>query len=148
MVDRITPQERSELMSKIRSEGTKLERGFLTLLRQAGLKPTRGNHMDGKPDFVFRRARIAIFIDSCYWHGCRWHCRMPKSNVKYWSKKIARNKARDKAITDRYRSDGWSVIRIWEHSLRNHPAECLAKLLRCPGFNRSRDAQRIAKRNL
>jgi DNA mismatch endonuclease (patch repair protein) len=69
-----------------------------------------------------------IFLDSCFWHGCRWHCRMPGSNVDYWNGKIDGNKRRDKDVVQHYRKAGWKVIRIWEHNFRNDPGKCVASV--------------------
>lgn len=87
----------------------------------------RHQTLAGRPDFAFPRQRLAVFVDGCFWHGCRWHCRMPKSRQRYWEPKIARNKARDKAIKCILHSAGWSVYRIWEHSL-NEPSRVAIKL--------------------
>jgi DNA mismatch endonuclease (patch repair protein) len=81
----------------------------------------------GRPDFIFRRARLAVFVDGCFWHGCRWHCRMPHSRTHYWGPKIAANAARDLATNRTLRSHGWRVLRIWEHSLK-HPQRVCARL--------------------
>jgi DNA mismatch endonuclease (patch repair protein) len=71
----------------------------------------------GQPDFAFAEARIAIFVDSCFWHGCPKHLRRPKSNRSYWDAKIDGNKRRDKRLTARLQSDGWKVVRFWEHDI-------------------------------
>jgi len=68
-----------------------------------------------RPDIVFRAARVAIFIDGCFWHGCPKHGTQPKSNSHYWSSKIERNIARDRIYDRALRSAGWAVVRIWEH---------------------------------
>jgi DNA mismatch endonuclease (patch repair protein) len=75
--------------------------------------------LTGKPDVVFSSAKIAVFIDGCFWHGCPNHCRMPSSNVNYWNAKIGKNKIRDKKITKALRMKGWQVIRIWEHEIKS-----------------------------
>ena len=66
-------------------------------------------------DMVFSRARIAVFIDGCWWHGCADHYRAPASNGSYWSAKVARNRDRDRKVDDVLKAAGWQVIRIWEH---------------------------------
>lgn len=72
----------------------------------------------GCPDFVFVDRRIAVFVDGCFWHGCRRCARnLPHSRQEFWSNKIDRNRKRDRAINRRLRADGYIVIRIWEHSL-------------------------------
>ncbi len=68
-------------------------------------------------DLVFTRARVAVFLDGCFWHGCPEHFRLPATNPEYWGPKIATNAARD-AETDRLlASEGWLVLRFWEHTV-------------------------------
>jgi DNA mismatch endonuclease, patch repair protein len=66
-------------------------------------------------DVVFPRKRVAVFVDGCYWHGCPQHGRMPTRNADYWQAKIARNRDRDRRVTDALAADGWHVVRVWEH---------------------------------
>lgn len=68
-----------------------------------------------RADLVFSKARIAVFIDGCFWHGCPQHFVAPKTNVDYWRAKIDRNMLRDRETDSRLRAEGWFVIRIWEH---------------------------------
>jgi len=106
-------------MCSIRSKGTKLEKKFYSALHSKGIMDIDSYPKDvfGKPDFIHRKAKIAIFLDSCFWHGCSEHCRMPHSNIDYWQKKIERNKKRDALVTNTLTKNGWQVLRIWEHSL-------------------------------
>src|SRR5712691_4863662 len=103
-------------MAAVRSQNTRLEREFLDTLPLRGIE-RNPNNIFGKPDLVHRRRKIAVFIDSCFWHGCARHLRMPSSNTTYWIQKISRNKKRDLEVNRHLRASGWSVIRIWEHSL-------------------------------
>lgn len=66
-------------------------------------------------DLVFPRARLAVFVDGCYWHGCPVHHKTPMTNREYWSEKISRNRARDRDTDARLAEAGWSVLRFWEH---------------------------------
>jgi DNA mismatch endonuclease (patch repair protein) len=66
-------------------------------------------------DLVFTRARVAVFVDGCFWHGCPRHYTPPRTNSAYWSPKIARNKERDARVSAELRAAGWAVIRLWEH---------------------------------
>ena len=75
--------------------------------------------MPGKPDFVFRRERLALFVDGCFWHGCPKHGRNPDSNRGYWLPKLERNKQRDRTVSRRLRRAGWRVLRLWAHDLNN-----------------------------
>ncbi len=119
MTDCLTRQKRSQVMAAIRSTGNRAtELRLAAILRANGLAGWRRHQqLPGKPDFVFRRERLAVFVDGCFWHGCRWHCRMPKSKQTYWEPKILRNRIRDREIRSLLRRAGWSIHRIWEHSL-------------------------------
>jgi DNA mismatch endonuclease (patch repair protein) len=75
--------------------------------------------MPGRPDFVFKKQSLALFIDGCFWHGCLKCNLRPKTNIKYWAKKIQRNRNRDKIVKKQLEQEGWTVIRIWEHQLDN-----------------------------
>jgi DNA mismatch endonuclease (patch repair protein) len=108
-------------MAAVRSRGNKeTEVKMAKLLRSAGLTGWRRHQrVKGNPDFVFRRERIALFVDGCFWHGCRQHCRMPAANRSYWQSKILRNTVRDRKTTRTLKAAGWKVIRVWSHALRN-----------------------------
>lgn len=107
-------------MASVKSRDAKsTELKFISLLKEKGITGWRHNYpLTGKPDFVFSRFKIAVFIDGCFWHGCPRHCRMPSSNVNYWNNKIEKNKIRDKKITMTLKMRGWQVIRIWEHEIK------------------------------
>lgn len=75
--------------------------------------------MFGSPDFVFREARLAVFVDGCFWHSCPLHGSLPSSNELFWMRKLSRNKKRDLLVSRELRNAGWTVIRIWHHELKN-----------------------------
>jgi DNA mismatch endonuclease (patch repair protein) len=77
-------------------------------------------------DVVFRKARVVVFIDGCYWHGCQVHGRTPRTNSHYWAAKIARNVARDRRNNKELAARGWLVMRIWEHEDPDAAAERIA----------------------
>jgi DNA mismatch endonuclease, patch repair protein len=108
-------------MASIRSKGnTTTERVFLSLLRQARIFDWRRHlNLPGKPDFVFRSQRLAIFLDGCFWHGCPRCYRLPQDNRAYWKKKLIGNRRRDRRRSRELRSLGWRVLRIWEHALKS-----------------------------
>jgi DNA mismatch endonuclease (patch repair protein) len=70
-----------------------------------------------RPDFVWRKERVALFVDGCFWHGCRWHGTKPASNKSFWQTKLKRNRERDRLVSRRLRKAGWRVVRVWEHVL-------------------------------
>lgn len=129
MADVFTKKKRSQVMAAIRSRGNKdTELRLAAILRAAGITGWRRHQaVPGHPDFIFRRERLAVFVDGCFWHGCRWHCRMPQSRTHYWGPKIAANSARDRATNRNLRLRGWRVLRIWEHSLKQ-PAQVCVRL--------------------
>ncbi|MCB1236857.1 MAG: DNA mismatch endonuclease Vsr [Verrucomicrobiae bacterium] len=119
MADNWTPEKRSEVMGRVRSRGNKsTEVAMARLLRQFGLAGWR-RHLDlpGRPDFAYRREKIAIFVDGCFWHGCPKCYRRPKSNQKFWDRKVLQNQARDRRVNRLLRAKGWKVVRVWEHQL-------------------------------
>ena len=121
VADTFTKIKRSAIMAAVRSRGNRgTELSLVALLGRHGFVGWRRHQsLPGKPDFIFRRQKVALFIDGCFWHGCSRHLRMPASNREYWLAKISRNKLRDKKVTKELRRRGWVVIRFWEHDLRN-----------------------------
>ena len=86
--------------------------------RKAYQLSTRHHQLTVRPDFVFRQARLAVFVDGCFWHCCPKHATQPKNNRAFWRHKFSANKKRDALVTRTLRSAGWRVLRIWEHTLR------------------------------
>jgi DNA mismatch endonuclease (patch repair protein) len=121
MADVWTKKKRSEVMSLVRGRGNKdTELVLVRLFRQNKIKGWRRHTaLPGKPDFTFRKHRLALFVDGCFWHGCPRHCRIPKSNRDFWTRKIFGNIERDKKVFRLLRKSGWKVLRIWEHELRD-----------------------------
>jgi DNA mismatch endonuclease (patch repair protein) len=120
MPDIFTKAKRSEVMSLIRGKGNKRTEGVLVrLFRDEGITGWRRHlKLPGKPDFTFRKERLTIFVDGCFWHGCPRCYRAPKGNRKFWEAKITRNRERDREVNRELRKRGWRVLRIAEHSLR------------------------------
>ena len=107
-------------MQHIRSNDTVPERKIMRELKRK--KIYFAEHVKGiigKPDIVFRRKKVVIFIDSDFWHGHPKRFIMPATNYEYWSNKIARNKQRDKQVTNVLQSKGWKVIRLWEYDIKH-----------------------------
>lgn len=128
-MDNLSHHQRSHNMRMIKSRGTKLERLFSSLLRSENIYTSRSKALIyGNPDFIIKRRKIAIFIDSCFWHKCRYHFIPPKSHKEYWDTKIVRNVVRDKHVNKVLRRNGWIVIRIWEHSIKIHPQRSIKKI--------------------
>ena len=115
---------RSELMSRVRSTGNKTTEIKMGSLLRAGRIHGWRRHAQiaGKPDFVWRKEHVALFIDGCFWHGhsCGKNI-SPVKNAELWKHKIAANRERDRKVARKLRSAGWSVVRIWECSLKKRP---------------------------
>jgi DNA mismatch endonuclease (patch repair protein) len=158
MADVFTKSKRSEVMSRIRSRGNRdTELALAKLFRRhritgwrrhveirgrarsplrAGIRETiSGAHgvtrpaCRVKPDFVFPKLRVAVFVDGCFWHGCPRHATKPKNNRAFWRRKLSANKARDALVTRTLRRTGWRVLRVGEHELtRKNEARLVRRL--------------------
>jgi DNA mismatch endonuclease, patch repair protein len=155
MPDVFTKAKRSDVMSRIRSRGNKAtELALVWVFRAHGITGwrrqvvirgraalLRGPEITAaqqrrpaflvRPDFVFPRLRLAVFVDGCFWHGCPRHETKPRNNAAFWRRKFAANKARDRLVTRTLRQNGWRVLRIWEHALvRKNEPRLVARLQR------------------
>lgn len=124
MTDTFSREQRSRIMSSIRSSGNAAtEIRFIVIARKYKITGwRRGSKLSGRPDFVFPRERVVVFIDGDFWHGNPRNFRLPKSNIDYWTEKILSNKQRDQRINRELRSRGWKVLRIWQSSLKKECA--------------------------
>lgn len=119
-MDTVSREKRSQIMSAVKSKDSRIESEFRKALWNAGYR-YRKNVSDyfGKPDILLKKYQTVIFIDSCFWHGCKKHLRLPSSRIEYWERKIQGNKKRDEKVNEYYKRIGWSVIRVWEHDKKN-----------------------------
>ena len=126
MTDIFTPEKRSWVMSRIRSKDTKIEKKVSSLLRTNKIHYRRHPKIFGSPDFIIEK-KILLFCDGDFWHGYKYD-KKKKPPKKFWREKIERNMARDRKVTGKLRRDGWSVVRLWEHSIEKNPSLCLRKI--------------------
>lgn len=121
MTDVLTKTQRSFNMSRIRSENTNPEIKFRDFLHSYGIKSFKmhPSEITGKPDFYFPKEKMAIFIDGCFWHGCKKCFRKPETNRDFWLEKITNNIKRDSEINSVLRRQGLQVVRFWEHEIKN-----------------------------
>jgi DNA mismatch endonuclease (patch repair protein) len=146
-MDIFTKAKRSAVMSRIRSRGNQDTEIVLARLLRANkitgwrrhlkirvhhpsstIHPPSPPFLTVRPDFVFPKSRLAVFVDGCFWHGCPIHGTKPKGNAAFWKKKFATNIARDRLVNRTLRRAHWRVLRIWEHELK-HSARLLRRLL-------------------
>lgn len=132
MTDVFTKEKRSEVMSRIKGKGNKdTELAMIQILRSNHISGWRRNQaVLGKPDFIFPKNKVALFVDGCFWHSCPKHSNMPKNNQEFWREKLQKNKDRDKFVTHELQKLGWKVIRVWEHELADseHVAKRILKV--------------------
>lgn len=140
-MDIVSKEKRSEIMSSIKSKDSEIEIDFRKLLWKSGLRYRKNvSKYLGKPDIVLKRHKTIIFIDSCFWHGCKKHCRIPSTRKKYWIDKISNNQKRDLRINRKYKKNGWRVIRIWEHNLKKQSEKTLKKVIKFLRDNNTKKA--------
>ena len=128
MADIFTPEKRSWVMSRIRSRDTKIEKMTASLLRKNKIHYRRFPKVFGSPDFIVEK-KILVFCDGDFWHGYRYD-RKKKPPKKFWRDKIERNMERDRKVSGKLRADGWSVVRLWEHSIEKNPGLCLRRIFK------------------
>lgn len=130
--DRITKEVRSNTMSKIRSASTKFELEFITKLKSKTKKKFETNVKDikGKPDIVFYKYNLCVFLDSDFWHGWQYPRWMHLLKNDFWRNKIEANRRRDKKTTAYLKRNGWLVIRIWEHNIKKDAYCEIEKILK------------------
>ncbi len=134
--DQLSGKDRSKLMSRIKSKNTLFEKNFVKALKNATpIKfSTNVAEIKGKPDIVFRKQRVCVFLDSDFWHG--WQFPRVKHLLKneFWRNKIESNRLRDGATTQYLRRHGWFVLRIWEHSIKQDSQREVKKVLKHLGL--------------
>ncbi|SLJ23159.1 DNA mismatch endonuclease vsr [Mycobacteroides abscessus subsp. abscessus] len=118
-----------------RRRDTKPELAVRKLVHAAGLRyrvdfAPLGSHRRYRADIVFTRAKVAVFIDGCYWHGCPEHHRQPTANADYWSAKVSGNRARDERVTALLVDAGWTVLRFWEHEAPSAVSAAIVEAVR------------------
>lgn len=131
MSDVFTPQKRSEVMKAVKSRNTKTtELKMVSVFKELCITGWRRTYpLVGKPDFVFPKRRIVVFVDGCFWHGHDCRNVTPSSNAEFWNAKRAYNKHHDEIVTETLEKKNWRVIRVWECELKNkNRNELLIKL--------------------
>src|SRR6266481_3151514 len=127
MADNLSRQQRSFCMSQVRTRYTDLEQLIAKELRHRGLSFRRHDaSLPGKPDVVFRQAKLAVFVDGDFWHGYRFPCWRHKVSP-FWQRKIAQNRLRDQRNFQKLRRMGWKPIRIWQTQIKANLESCVSR---------------------
>ena len=130
MADTITPAQRSAVMRRVRAKDTSPELAVRRAFHKHGFRyRLHDKSLPGKPDLVFKKHRMIVFVHGCFWHwhGCK-RSRMPSSNVPYWTSKIARNVERDKSHRSALEASGWRVETLWECAIEEGLGELIQTL--------------------
>ena len=127
MSDVFSKVNRSQVMKAVKSKNTKTtEMKMIQIYKEQGIKGWRRTYpLIGKPDFVFPRKRIIVFVDGCFWHGHDCRNVTPSANADFWNAKRLYNKEHDFLITETLQQKNWTVIRIWECELKKKNRELL-----------------------
>jgi len=126
-----TPEQRKRNMQAVKSKGSKIEQTLGKTLWQKGFRYRKNvKSIFGKPDFVFRKYKIAVFCDSEFWHGKDWETKKYeiKSNQEFWYNKIERNIQRDKEVNLQLKNQGWTVLRFWGKEILKNTQSCVEKI--------------------
>lgn len=131
MTDIFSKKKRSEVMSRVRAKETDLEIKFRKALWKEGFRYRKNvRKYFGTPDIMLKKYKTVIFIDSCFWHGCKKHGTWPKTRKYFWKKKIERNVERDREVSKYYRKIGWRIVRIWEHEIKKDADAIIGKTIK------------------
>lgn len=129
MPDNLSPSQRRYCMSRIRTRDTDIEQMVRSELHKRGFRFRKHpKDMPGKPDIVFPRARVAVFVDGDFWHGYRFPAWRDKVS-SFWRDKISKNRLRDERTFKKLRRTGWRVIRIWQHEIENDLPRCVQRIV-------------------
>ena len=129
-MDNLTPAQRRINMQNIKSKNTTPEKIIAKELKKQKIYFAKNvKTIIGMPDFVFRRKKVVVFVDSDFWHGHPKRCIMPKSNRDYWDNKILNNRLRDRKVNKELKLQGWKVVRLWEYDIKKHLDRSMNKIL-------------------
>lgn len=137
---KFTSKERSKNMSAIKSTGTKMELALGKALWHRGHRYRKNNKtVFGKPDITFKAIKLAIFVDSEFFHGKDWEIKKkPITNAEFWDKKIRRNIERDKEVNKRLENEGWTVLRFWSNDIKKNLDEIVSTIERIIALKKSK----------
>ncbi|MBS2773017.1 very short patch repair endonuclease [Anoxybacillus rupiensis] len=129
MADNVSKERRREIMQSVRSQSS-LENLVSKELWNRGIRFRKNDKsLYGTPDISIKKYKVVIFIDSCFWHACEAHGRIPKSNQDFWIKKLEKNKQRDMDVNRYYSHKGWNIKRIWEHEIKTNFEQTINDIL-------------------
>lgn len=132
-MDRLTKEQRRKNMQAVKNKDSKIETMLGKALWRKGYRYRKNDKtVFGKPDFTFKKYKIAVFCDSDFWHGKNWEERKRdhKTNIEFWHKKIERNIERDKEVSEELNKQGWTIIRFWGQDIKKNLLFCVEKVVK------------------
>jgi DNA mismatch endonuclease (patch repair protein) len=134
MSDIWSQSKRSQVMSKIRGSDTRPEILLRKALFRLGYRfRANSSALPGRPDIVFVKRRIAVFVQGCFWHGCPIHYSAPEQNAEFWKRKLQMNRSRDERSFRALRASGWKVVLVWEHDVEKRLGPSVSRIARVLG---------------
>lgn len=130
-MDKLTKEQRRKNMQAVKSYGSKIELALSKELWKRGYRYRKNDKtVFGKPDLTFKKYKLAIFVDSEFWHGKNWGIKKNdhKSNQKFWHTKIERNIERDKEVNEYLTNNGWKVLRFWGNDIKKNLLYCITEI--------------------
>ena len=129
MVDNLSARKRSKVMSSIRSKNTKPELAVRKIIWSKGKRyRVHDRTVFGTPDISHKGKKLAVFIDGCFWHGCKKCCNVPQTNTTFWRHKISANRKRREKVVSKLKLDGWKMMAFWEHEVKANPDQVAHKI--------------------
>jgi DNA mismatch endonuclease (patch repair protein) len=132
-MDVMTPEQRSHCMANIRGRNTGPEIQLRKALWRAGYRYVLHPALPGKPDLLFSSAKVAVFVDGCFWHCCPKHMTRPKTNARFWKRRLDGNVERDLRVNLELKQLGLKVLRFWEHEVENSLPAVLKRIQKAVG---------------
>jgi DNA mismatch endonuclease Vsr len=130
-MDKLTVEQRRKNMQAVRASGSKIETALAKALFAQGLRYRKNDRtVFGKPDLTFKKYKLAVFVDSEFWHGKDWETKKydHKSNQEFWLTKIERNIERDKEVNEKLIEEGWKILRFWGKDITKNLDKCINKI--------------------
>ncbi|ROU01352.1 very short patch repair endonuclease [Marinobacter sp. R17] len=140
-MDTLSPKQRSYCMSQIKGKNTSPEMALRKQLWRMGYRYRLKSKLPGKPDLVFAKHKVVVFVDGCFWHKCPDHFVQPKKRAIFWQSKIDANVERDHKNSETLESQGWQVIRIWEHEIKSSLEDSIARVVQV--LEEQKDSKRL-----
>lgn len=139
MADQLTPDARSRLMSRVKTQDTAPELALRRALWSAGVRGWRLHVRDviGRPDLIWRKNKLAVFVDGAFWHGHPGYYR--GQSGPFWDEKIARNRRRDTEVNEQLAHQGWQIIRFWDFEIESEVKDCVTRV--CEALEKTVDTR-------